>query len=192
MLIGLVPQISGLEQVGHQTFPLAILKANEGEFVDSIRKMAEALLHWENQRFVGEKGQVVTLHFLICTDLSALWTSTGLDFDRRTEVEFCPHCYKKSCNIESWGSVGSRVILPGLNFLSSSFIYCSLHAGMRVTKLIELVAETLPSEKLQQRFKKCMKGYRISIKFDKEKTKNFIKVYLVGNWMKKSYFHVRV
>lgn len=186
VMIGLVPQVEGLEQVGHQTFPLAILKADEKESCGAIHKLAEDILAWNNCEVTTATLQKVTLRFIICTDLSALWTSSGLRFDRRTINQFCPHCYKKSCDIEKWGIDGYRDVIPFLNFASDSFIYCSLHAGMRVTEtLIKLVAEQMPSSHMLQKFKKKMKKFGISIQIDSEKTSDFVKVYLVGNWSKK-------
>ncbi len=181
--IGIVPINLGFApQSCYSTFPLAVMECNERQAVDTTRKYAKELAALSVVEEVPIAGQNLKIVAVMCSDLVSFWSATGLNYTpvkTPADQEFCPCCKKKSVEINNLVDPAEvRLTLPEVGLPASSYIYCSLHAGMRVSGTILEQLLTKLTQADIDRLRDDMRQFGIYIKPDNEIT-------MYGNTVKK-------
>ncbi len=150
VLIGIVPMnISLAAQSAYSVFPLAVLECKESEASSSVQGYASKVMSWRSKSFnFGAKSCRVKP--LMCSDLVSTWDATGLKYkpNKLPDMPFCPCCLKLAKDINSYELEPTRDLLPNLGFPARDWVYCSLHAGMRITE--HMISITLFKKKKAQ------------------------------------------
>ncbi len=189
VMVGIVPMnLPGLpNQSGYSTFPLGIFQAKESEAKQQVNQLTRTIAEMHHSyRVIG--GRSVKLWIGFCIDLCSFWTTSGLHYSNGNQ--FCPCCdivSERIADVETELDNCCRRTLPGFPFLRKQFVYCSLHASLRITeKLIEYVATPIMNTVAFPPLVAALKtNYGIRVVKPKEKSNRALKVYLQGNNVKK-------
>lgn len=182
--IGIVPINLGFAaQSCYSTFPLAVMECKEKQAIPTTRQYAKKLVEFSTLDEMSLAGQKFKIVAVMCSDLVSFWNATGLNYTPSAPAapgkpsktpaneEFCPCCKKKSIDIHNLVTLAEeRQTLPEIDLPASSYIYCSLHAGMRIsgTILESMLPQLSPTEIDRLRVEAREQG--IYIKADNEIT----------------------
>jgi hypothetical protein len=133
VLIALIPILKNDQHSPQAVYPLMIYIGKEKELTIKANNLIEE---------INTAIQEYDINIMITSDLKSFWTLTGGNFRAKSKAKFCPFCDVKKEEIEE-GFKNKDLKLPIrsgtfgiLNINIDQFVFCYLHAKLRITETL--------------------------------------------------------